>query len=182
MRKRLWMGVFALLLTAAANLHVGCRVSVAGQPVEGLFSPAAVADSRALAGRVAEEILLTDETAPRCQVRRCLTFLPPSEEPAAVTDALLRATEGIAVRQQVRVNGLSLGHVADGEALDAALRRYLYGSRPAGAVNARYTEEITTRGVYTRLGRDTTTEDMLLLVTGCCPVLYTDKDGVVIPG
>ena len=182
MRKQLLMALASLLLLAAANLQVVCRVSVDGQPVEGLYSPAAVENSQALARRTAEEILLSSEQVPKCRVRRSLSFRPAEGDGAVLTDALLRATPGIAVRQEVRVNGLNLGHVADGDALDTALRQYLYGSRPVGAVGARYTEEISVNGVYTRLGRDTEIDDMLLLVTGCCPVMYTDANGAVIRG
>lgn len=176
------MGAAALLLLLAVNLHVVCRVSVDGQAVEGRYSPAALTRSRALALRTAEEILPGEAALPAWQVRRSLSLLPPEDEISRLTDALLRGTEGVAVRDAVFVDGLALGHVADGAALDAALRQALYGSRPAGAVNARYTEEITQHRVYTRVGRDMSQEDMLLLIRGCCPVLYTDADGKIVFG
>ena len=182
MKKKLGLAALALLLMAAANVHTVCRVSVAGQPVEGLYSPAVLETSRALALRTAEELLPGEERLPSCQVRRSLSFFPAGGDGAVLTDALLRATEGVAVRQEVYVNGLYMGHVEDGEALDASLRHYLYASRPAGAFQARYTGEIARHGVYTREGRDMTLDDMLLLVTGSCPVLYTDEEGRMVLG
>lgn len=182
MKQKLALGVLALLLTVGANLHLCRHVSVSGAEVDGSFSPDGLDRAVLTAERTAEELLPGEAALPAYRLRYSLSLRPAEDDTAALSDALLRGTDGLCVEDAVFVNGVALGHVADGAALEEALRVQLYAGRPSGAVNGRYTEEIALRGVYTRAGTETKMEDMLLLVGGMCPVLYTDAEGRVVLG
>ena len=101
----------------------------------------------------------------------------PSEDDEVATDALLRATEGIAVRDHVYVGGRPLGYVRDWEALRERLRGFIADTRPTWASGGTLGAELTIRRQYTREGYVTPLGDMLLLITGAAPVFYYDGTG-----
>ena len=176
MKKAICM-ILALLLTAAAQLHLCARVSVEGETLPALFSLRAVGRGAAAALAAADEILTDRGGPPGWSVGLALSLRPPSGDASPVSDRLLRAAQGVVLREGTYVNGLYIGCVSDGEALREALRVQLYGNRPPGAVSGRYAEQIELRPVYTRPGAEISVEDACLLVTGLVPVIYMDGEG-----
>ena len=81
------------------------------------------------------------------------------------------------LRDEVRVDGVRLGWVADGEALREAVSRYIADTCPAWASGGVLSRELAIRRLYTRDGYLTPEKDMLLLVTGAAPVFYYDGTG-----
>ena len=79
--------------------------------------------------------------------------------------------------EQVEVNGVRLGTVADGERLLLTLERSIRGQMPLRAVTANLGGRLELQRVYTRSGCDTPDADMVLLITGMAPVVYVDADG-----
>lgn len=179
MKKAICM-ILALLMTAAAQLHLCARVSVGGEALPYLFSLSAVARGAAAARAAADEIRTDGDGPPGMTVRFGLSARPPTGDAAPLSDRLLRAAGGVVLRDGVCVNGLYIGCVADGEKLREALRVQLYGNRPPGAVSGRYTEQIELRPLYTRPDREISTEDACMLVTGLSPVIYMDEEGKVV--
>lgn len=170
--------ILALLFAAAANLHLCARLSVGGETAGELFSPLAVVRGVRAADAAAAE--LTQARPPGLKLWPALSLRPPSESAAAVSDLLLRHTEGVAVRTGCRVDGQYIGCTADGEALAEALRRYIFGTRPPGALSGHFDGTVELAPVYTRPGRETSPADLCMLVTGLLPVIYTDPTGAVV--
>ena len=170
--------ILALLFAAGANLHLCARVSAGDETAAGVFSLAALVRGVFAAEAAAAE--LTEARPPGLRVRPALSLRPPSEEAAAVSDLLLRHTEGVAVRTGCRVDGVWLGCTAEGEELAEALRRHIFGTRPPGALSGHFDGELELAPVYTRPGRETSPGDLCMLVTGLLPVIYTDPSGAVV--
>ncbi|MBQ5977599.1 MAG: hypothetical protein IJL51_05650 [Oscillospiraceae bacterium] len=181
MKKGICM-ILALLLTASANLHVCARLSADSGAVSELFSMGAVVRGLRAAEAAAAELSDGLGAPPGLKASLVLSLPPPSDAAGGVSDFLLRQTPGVALRAACRVNGLYIGCTAEEDKLREALRRHIFGTRPPGAVSGRYTEEIEIRPVYTRPGRESTAEDLCMLVTGLVPVMYTDGEGKVIAG
>ena len=172
--------ILALLLAAAANLHVGAVLSAwDGAPEEFVSLGACVRGVRAAEAAAAE---ITGEAGapPGLESHLILSLRSPPADAGAVSDRLLRQTPGVALREACRVNGLYIGCTAEGDKLREALRRQIFSTRPPGAVSGRYTEEIDIRPVYTRPGRESTAGDLCMLVAGLAPVMYTDGEGRVV--
>lgn len=179
MKKAICM-ILALLLTAAANLHVCLRLSGDEAAPEGLYSLYACTRGIRAAEAAAAELSDEQGAPPGLEAKLVLSLPPPSEDAGPVSDNLLRRTPGVALREGCSVNGLYLGCTAEGDKLREALRRHIFGSRPPGAVSGRFTEDIDIRPVYTRAGRESTAEDLCMLVTGLVPVMYSDGEGRVV--
>lgn len=174
--------ILALLLAAAANLQVCAYLPAEDGLPEALVSlGACVRGIRAAEAAAAE---MTDEQGapPGLETHLVLALHPPSTDAGPVSDRLLRQTPGVVLREACRVNGLYIGCTAEGDKLREALRRQIFSTRPPGAVSGRYTEEIDIRPVYTCRGRESSAEDLCMLVTGLVPVMYTDGDGRVVAG
>lgn len=182
MWKKILLGAFALLLALFANTYMGCRVSVNGNQVEGCFSPWAHDRGLLAAVKAADEILQDRTYMPQLRTGYTLSLRPPSGTTAELSDAVLRSTAGIEVLDGVFVNSVPLGKVEDGEELMAKLRAYLYNTMPLVAVSASFSEELAVRPVYARAGTVTNYDDMVLLVSGMAPAVYTDEVGNRIMG
>ena len=180
MKKAIGM-ILALLLTASANLQICARLSADDSAESRVCSLGACVRGLRAAEAAAGEITERQGAPPGIRWKLAVA-LSPSEEAAEVSDFLLRHTEGVAVCEGCRVNGLYLGCTAEGDKLREALRRHIFGTRPPGAVSGRYTEEIDIRPVYTRPGRESPAEDLCLLITGLAPVMYTDGEGKLVAG
>lgn len=167
----------SLLLLAASNLHLCCRVSVGGRELEGVYSLQAVDRAMTLAANTAEEILAGPAVIPEAERRYTLSFLPPDGDEAALTDAALRAVTGVRVLDAAYVNGTRLGAVEDGEELSRRLERFITGQQPMAAVSGSISGRLEIRKEYGRSGSAVNYDDMLLLVTGMAPVIYLDADG-----
>lgn len=177
MRKRWLILGLALLMLLGANLRPVYRVSVAGELLPGLYTLRDTEDCAEAARTAAEEIL--DNSAPPLQMRRSLRLRlrTADGDPALLVDALLRSTKGVTVSDEVIVNGIRLGTVADGDYLRASLKNYIEGQMPMAAVSGSISGKLELRRVYTRQGEDIPYRDMVLLITGVAPVFYVDADG-----
>ncbi len=177
MGKRWLLLGLALLAVLAANLRPAYRVSVNGERLPGVYSLRETERCARTARAAAEEIL--DNSAPSPEMRRrfALGFGAPCGDTALLTDALLRSVKGIAVSDEVIVNGTRLGTVEDGDYLRAALAYYIDGQMPTAAVSGNISGRLELRRVYTRAGGDTPYRDMVLLITGMAPVVYVDARG-----
>ena len=182
MWKKLSLGAFALLLALLANTHLYCRVSVNGETVEGRFSPWQHDGGLLAAASAAEEILPGQTVLPKLSTRLGLSLRPPEGSAAQLSDAVLRETAGVELLDGVFVNSVPLGCVEDGDVLKAELRAYLTITMPNSAVSGTYSEELALRHVYTRAGAAVSYDDMVQLVSGMAPVLFTDADGRRIMG
>ena len=131
----------------------------------------------ARAGEIAEEILGSAGHALPPGETAFLTLRRADGEAATLTEALLERTEGIQTAAEVRVNGIRLGNVEDGEALERALQRSIRGQMPLKAVSGGISGRLELRPVYTRVGSCTPYSDMVLLITGVAPVIYLDPEG-----
>lgn len=174
--------LLALLLMAAAQLHLCARVSVDGEELPDKLALSALLRARETANATADEILTTDGAPPGVETRWRLSLAPPSQDASPLSDLLLRHTEGLAVLYAGAVDGFPVACVSDRERLCEALRRQLYANRPAGAVHARYAEQIDVRAVYTRPDRESSVDEACLWITGMSQALYTDGDGRLVEG
>ena len=158
MRGKRWLGVLALLFLLAAHLHPVCRITVAGEELEGRFSPAQVRLAQQAAQAAAGEILdaPTALIRPRCFYR--LSLRPANGRTAVLSDAILRRANGLVLADGISVNGGPLGTVSDGT---------LGGN-------------LQIQPVYSRAGHETPVWDMVLRITGAAPVFYLDADGKVV--
>ena len=181
MKKALCL-LLALLLMAAAQLHLCASVRVDGETLPDRLSLSALLRAQKAAAAASNEILTTDGAPPGLQTRWQLCLSPPSQDAAPLSDLLLRHTEGVSVLYGGSVNGFYIACVSDRERLCEALRRQLYANRPAGAVHARYADTIDVRALYTRPDRESSVEDACLWITGMSEALYTDEDGRLIAG
>ena len=176
MFKRLLLLLLALCLTAAAHLRPDREFLLDGGETLSC-SPHAARLALQAAEAAAEEILPGRAAPPRLRQRLRLTLCARSEDPRPLADAILRETEGIVVRDEVRVSGRRLGFVADGAALREAIGTYIAGTLPTWACGGVLSGELTIRSCYTREGYLTPDKDMILLVTGMAPVFYFDGMG-----
>ena len=166
--KKAFLLCAALLFAVCAHLRP-CWV------YEGLppFTLRAVALAEETAQRAAEEILPGPAAASRLPRRLRFTLRRPAGDVRLLTDALLCATEGVVKRDRVCVGGETLGWVADGDSLLAALGASIEKKLPVWANGGRLSRELSIQRRYTREGYLTPTGDMLLLVTDAAPVVYT---------
>ena len=67
----------------------------------------------------------------------------------------------------------------DGELLKEKLKSYIKNQMPNRAVFGSISGELDIQGIYTRIGKKTNDEDMLLLISGMAPVIYLDAQGRV---
>lgn len=177
MLKKSVLLVLALLFAVGAHLRPGCDYTLDGVRVASGLSPRAAKQAELAARDAAEEILREGAALPTPEKRTRLRFSRPASDARALTDALLRATEGISLRDEVRIDGTRLGWVADGAALREALSAYITNTLPTWASGGVLSRELGIRRLYTRDGYLTAQGDMLLLITGAAPVFYYDQTG-----
>ena len=180
MGKKLTLVTLALLLLAASNLKLNCRVTVNGREVEGLYSLSAVDDAATVAALAAEEILQGPAVMPEMRRAYCLSFVPPDGDSPTLTDALLCSVTGVKLADVAYVNGTRLGIVEDGEELRARLERFIGSQMPTTAVSGSISGQLQIQKLYSRTNRATNYDDMVLLVTGMAPVIYVDDTGKLV--
>ena len=166
----------ALLFAVGAHLRPQWEYEVAGERLAPVGLRASALAEEA-AGEAAEEILQGRALPPEFRRRLRLSFRRPAGDGRLLADALLRATGGVVRRDEVRVDGIRLGWVADGGAFRETLRDYIANTLPTWASGGVITRELAIRPLYTREGYLTAPGDMLLLVTGMAPVFYFDETG-----
>ena len=177
LRRKILLMALALVLVLSSHLRPVFRITVQGETLPGRYSLQQARSGEAHAREIAEEILGSTDTLCLPEKRLCLTLRRADGEAAALTEALLERTEGIQTAAEVRVNGIRLGNVEDGEALERALQRSIRGQMPLRAVSGSISGELELRPVYTRAGSFTPDSDMVLLITGMAPVIYLDPEG-----
>ena len=177
MLKKAILLLAALLFAVGAHLRPVCTYVLDGE----VLAPGCGLRSSLLAEQTArsaaEEILRAPLVPPAAQKRLCLSFRRPEGDARLLADALLRATEGVALRDEVCVNGRRLGWVADGERLRAALGDYIRNTLPTWASGGVLNGDLVIRRLYTRDAYLTGQRDMVLLITGAAPVFYYDQTG-----
>ena len=176
-RGKLALVLLALGLALGAHLRPAYRIRVQGESLPGRYSLQQWRAGTEQAAEIAEEILGSLDPLPSAEKRLCLTLRRADGDPELLTRTLLRFTEGIQSAEDVRVNGIRLGNVEDGEALQRALQRSIRGQMPRRAVSGSISGRLELRRVYTRAGSCTPNSDMVLLITGMAPVIYLDPEG-----
>ena len=179
MWKKFLLSALALLFVAAANTQLCCSLWVDGQALPGIYRLADRDRARTAAGAAAEEIVSGPAQQPRLHQRYHLRLRPASGTVPELSAALLDATPGVERSEGVYVSGVYLGSVADREALFSSLRQFITGQLPTWAESGYLSQELVTRPQYGRAGSQTPVEDMVLLVSGMAPVLYSDGQGYV---
>lgn len=167
----------ALLLTLGANLRPSCEYELDGERIAPGCGLRTAARAERAAQAAAEEILPGAVPARTLKRRVRLRLRRPEGDARLLADALLRATQGVVSRCEVRVDGRRLGWVEDGDALCEALSAYIRNTLPTWASGGVLSRELAVRRLYTRAGYLTPERDMLLLVTGAAPVFYYDTSG-----
>jgi len=177
MLKKGFLLLAALLFAVCAHLRPVYSYTLAGEAGTRECTLWASVLAERSAGAAAEEILRGCAAPPAATRRLHVRIHRPETDARQLSDALLRTVPGIALRDEVRVNGRMLGWVEDGEALQEALGRYIQNTRPAWASGGVLNGELTLRRLYTRDAHLTGQRDMLLLITGAAPVFYYDQTG-----
>lgn len=177
MWKRIILCALALLLTAAANLKVSCSVAVDGRKLPGSYSPACADACMRVSRLAAEEICLNTPEMPVMTTRTFLSLKPARNDRQALTDAVLRETQGVSVLKAVYVKDTRLGTVSEDCDIRAMLRQNIVSQQPNSAVYGIYSGEIVLDLCYGRTGSETDSADMVLLVSGMAPVMYYDSNG-----
>lgn len=167
----------ALLALVASHLRPVCRVSVNGQALEGLYTPQAVDRAVEAAAWTAEEILQGPATLPEIRRAYRLRFRREEGDGPALTDAVLRSVTGVKLADLVYVNGTRLGIVEDGAELRRRLVHFIDAQMPNAAVSGVISGKLEILRRYSRSNCAVNYEDMVLLVTGMAPVVYTDENG-----
>ena len=179
MWKKFLLSALALLFVVAANTQLCCSLWVDGQALPGIYRLADRDRARTAAGAAAEEIVSGPAQQPRLHQRYHLRLRPASGTVPELSAALLDATPGVERSEGVYVSGVYLGSVADREELFSSLRQFITGQLPTWAATGYLSQELVTRPQYGRAGSQTPVEDMVLLVSGMAPVLYSDGQGYV---
>ena len=171
--------LFAMLFAVGAHLRPACDYELAGKRL--VLGCSLEAGERAMtaAEAAAEEILPGAVRLPGVKRHVRLQLKRPERDARLLTDALLRATPGVAVNQAVYVGGVRVGAVKEGEDFSGRLHRYIENTLPTWASGGTLSRELVLRTQYSRSGRETDPEDMLLRVTGMVPVLYYNEAGHV---
>ena len=167
----------ALLLCAAANLRVQWDYEVAGETLALGCSVRAARRAEEAARSAAEEILAEKAALPEIRRHLRLTLRKPAAAAPALTDALLRATPGVALRETVYLGDTRVGAVTDAAAFRQRLRSYIENTVPDWAWGGVLSKPLRIERRWGRTGYASTPGDMVLLVTGIAPVLYYDAEG-----
>lgn len=179
MWKKLLLSAAALGFAVLSNMHLCCTLSVGGQELEGLYSPFTVDRAAVAAGMAAEEIVPGQPQLPELRRRYQLSLLPAGGSSPEVSDALLRQTPGVALNQGVFVNSVYLGCVENRDELVHKMQQFIINQLPTWAVTGYLSQEMTIRPQYGRSGSQTPVEDMVLLISGMAPVMYSDGEGYI---
>lgn len=177
MRGKTILLLLALLLNAAVNLRVRWDYELAGEQIALGCSGRALRLAEEAAREAAEEILAGPAALPMGRRKARLGLRRPADAAPALTDALLRATPGVALRDDVLLGDRRVGAVTDAAAFRAALRAYIDNTVPDWAWGGVLSKPLRVERSYGRTGYASPPGDMVLLVTGAAPVLYYDAAG-----
>ena len=171
----------ALTFAVCSHLRPSCDFTVDGRQVKTDCSLQAAREARAAALAAAEEILPGKARLPEAKRQLHFSLKGGKDTAPALADALLRSTGGIMAGDGVYLDGQKLGTVADGRALRLRLREHINNTLPTWASSGSVKGYLELRGQYSRAAFEVSQEDMILLITGISPVMYTDGEGRVSP-
>ncbi len=177
MWKKILLCTLSLLLLLIGNLRLGCTLSINGTELQGIYSSKDVRKAEQTALAAAEELVPGYALLPEISKRWSLSVIPPKGGRLFATDAILSSCPGVKKGNGVYVNGILLGTVSDGDILREKTRDYILNQMPNAAVFGSISGDLEIKTVYTRKNHDTNYEDMLLLISGMAPVIYTDQYG-----
>ncbi|MBQ7895934.1 MAG: hypothetical protein IJ364_05195 [Oscillospiraceae bacterium] len=177
MWKKILLCCLSLSLLLLSSLRLGCTLSINGRQLEGVYAPKDIERAELVALAAAEELLSGHAMLPEIEKSWSLSIIPPMGGRIFACDALLSACPGVKKGDGVYVNGVFLGTVADGKLLKEKTREFISSQMPNAAVFGSISGELEIATVYTRKNHDTNYEDMLLLISGMAPVVYTDEYG-----
>ncbi len=129
----------------------------------------------------AEEILPGQALLPDSDMHITFTLRARSQAAPELCAALLEACPGVMAGEAVYCGEKRLGCVKDGASLCRALNRYIENTLPTWANSGHLSEGFLLCPVYTRAAYEVSNGDMLMLLTGLAPVMYTDGKGRVSP-
>lgn len=179
------MGRKILLLAAAlaflwlSNLRLCCAVRVEGRELEGLYSLSAADRGRSAARAAAEEIARGPALLSEPELSYRLSLRPAGGGSAEICSAMLESSPQVELQQAVYINSVYLGSVEQREELLTALRQFITGQLPSWAEHGYLSQELSFKEQYGRTGGATPVEDMVLLISGMAPVMYSDGEGYV---
>ena len=180
--RRPFLIVLALLALTAANLDLCCKVSVCSREVPGLFSRKTVKEAVEISKRCAEEICGGECEMPVMRKNYTLSFRKPGGNASELSDAILESVPEIEKSWCVYSDGRFMGTVESKTRLEERMRAYIMNTMPIGATSGAFSGTVEIKRAYTRKRAKTTEQDMVLLLSGAMPVIYTDDDGSLIPG
>lgn len=177
MKRKLLILFLVSLLLPATNLRLGCHVLVAGREVPGIYDPQTLRLCVEDAQRLAEELSGEKAGMPELRYIWVPRFRRADGEAGALTEAILERTQGVTLTDGVIVNGRLIGTVRDAGQLYEKLRHEIDIQMPLAAVNGDLSGQLGFRRIFSRAGHETRDADMILLITGIAPVVYTDAEG-----
>ena len=177
MWKKILLCALSLCLILAGNLRPACKISINGTELDGLYSPKDIRKAEQTALAVADELVAGYALLPEISKNWSLSFVSPKGGRLTATDVIISSCPGIKKGNGVYVNGVLLGTVTDGKLLKEKTRNYILNQMPNAAVFGAISGDLEIKTVYTRKNHDTNYEDMLLLISGMAPVIYTDQYG-----
>ncbi len=173
--------IMALVFCLCSHLRPAYDFRVGGELVKSRCTPAAARAASEAAIMAAEEILPGKAQLPEAQRKLRLTLRQRSGAASELCSALLCNCEGVMAGQAVYSGGQRLGCVKDGAALCATVNRYIENTLPTWAKSGHLSQGFMLYPVFTRAEYEVSNEDMLMLLTGLAPVMYTDGKGRVSP-
>lgn len=172
--------IFTFALAVCSHLRPSCDFVVDGRLVRAGCTPAAEKAALEAALMAAEEILPGKALAPEYSRRLHFGFSPAADRAPCLSDALLCAQPGLVSGSLVYVEGTRLGAVSDPESFRNTFTKYIENTLPTWAKSGSV-RNLVLIPRYTRAGFVLPDEDMIMLVTGLSPVMYTDGNGRVSP-
>jgi len=179
--KKALLLALALVFAVCSHLRPCCDFTVEGRLIQSGCSIAAARRAKEAALFAAEEILPGKAALPAAKLRLGFSLKGGKASAPALSDALLRATPGVLAGDGVYLDGQKLGCVAEGRELRQEIAAYIENTLPSWAKAGSLGGYLELRRQYTRAAYEVTTDDMIMLITGLKPVMYTDGEGRVSP-
>ena len=179
--KKALLLTLALVFAVCAHLRPCCDFKVEGRLIRSGCTPAAARMAKDAALVAAEEILPGKAVLPAAKMRLSFSLKGGRAYAPTLSDGLLRSTPGVLAGDGVYLDGQKLGCVAEGRELRRAMADYIENTLPTWASSGSVGGYLELRGQYTRAEFEVTPEDMIMLITGLKPVMYTDGNGRVSP-
>lgn len=171
----------ALIFAVCSHLRPRCDFIVEGRLIKTGCTVAAARMAREAALMTAEEILPGKAALPAAKLRLGFSLKGGKISAPALSDAMLRATPGVLAGEGVYLDGQRLGCVAEGRELRQEIAEYIENTLPSWANAGSIGGYLELRRQYTRGAYEVSTDDMIMLITGLKPVMYTDGNGRVSP-